>query len=137
MPFGKNRETFLKKFSPHLPLVTRVPFLRKFLKTLFLLLPTGHVDSILAEISQSFFSVHFTTEEMKSVFSMLPKNVFLTIRTFTYGFVRVFSKTFFKKGVSHYTQKNIAFWGGLSEKTSKNFIPPVIRRIEGLIGGVF
>lgn len=43
----------------------------------------------------------------------------------------------FQKGVSHYTQKNIAFWGVLSEKTSKIFIPPVIRRIEGLIGGYF
>jgi len=46
-------------------------------------------------------------------------------------------QNFFKKGVSHYTQKNIAFWGVLSEKTSKIFIPPVIRRIEGLIGGDF
>lgn len=75
---------------------------------------------------------------MKSGFSKLSeKNEFLAIRTFTYGFVRVFCKIFFKKGVSHYTQKNIAFWGVLSEKTSKIFIPPVIRRFERKIGGVF
>ena len=110
-------ETFLRNFSPHLPLVTWVAFWRRFRKVFLL-------------------SLHHRGNEVR-FFKTFRKNEFLAIRTFTYGFVRVFCKTFFKKGVSHYTQKNIALWGGTFRKNSKLFIPPVIRRFEWLIGGVF
>lgn len=74
---------------------------------------------------------------MKSGFSKLSKRMSSSL----YGHLHMvlfgcFAKLFQKRCFSLYTEKHSDL-GVLSEKTSKIFIPPVIRRFEWLIGVYF
>ena len=43
----------------------------------------------------------------------------------------------FQKGVSHYTQKNIAFWGDFPKKLPKFLSLPLYGDFKGVLGPLF